>query len=72
MSYYRICPDCGAALDPGEPCDCRPEPWMNRGDTMKEFQRAKRKTAFDAANIEGGVVERDLTDRFSASNDNGK
>jgi len=22
MSAYRICPDCGAALDPGERCDC--------------------------------------------------
>lgn len=22
MSYYRSCPYCGAALDPGEPCDC--------------------------------------------------
>lgn len=20
---YRICPDCGAHLDPGEICDCR-------------------------------------------------
>ena len=23
MSTYRICEDCGAALDPGERCDCR-------------------------------------------------
>lgn len=22
MSFYRICPRCGAALDPGERCDC--------------------------------------------------
>lgn len=22
MSYYRICPYCGAALYPGEKCDC--------------------------------------------------
>ena len=22
MSYYRICPHCGAHLDPGEVCDC--------------------------------------------------
>lgn len=20
--YFRICPDCGAKLDPGEHCDC--------------------------------------------------
>lgn len=24
MSAYRICEECGAALDPGERCDCRP------------------------------------------------
>lgn len=23
MSYFRICPNCGANLDPGEFCDCR-------------------------------------------------
>lgn len=22
MAYYNICPNCGANLDPGEPCDC--------------------------------------------------
>lgn len=21
--WYRICPDCGANLDPGEKCDCK-------------------------------------------------
>ena len=25
MSAYRICEDCGAALDPEERCDCRQE-----------------------------------------------
>ena len=24
MSLYRICGECGASLDPGERCDCRP------------------------------------------------
>lgn len=23
MPYYRKCPDCGARLDPQEPCDCQ-------------------------------------------------
>lgn len=22
MSYFKVCPHCGAALDPGEVCDC--------------------------------------------------
>ncbi len=25
MAYYHICPKCGAALDPGEKCDCEKE-----------------------------------------------
>lgn len=25
MAYYRTCPDCGAALDPGEKCNCQEE-----------------------------------------------
>lgn len=25
MAYYKTCPDCGAALDPGEKCDCQSE-----------------------------------------------
>lgn len=23
MEYYRVCPVCGAHLDPGEICDCQ-------------------------------------------------
>lgn len=25
MAYYNTCPECGANLDPGEPCDCMVE-----------------------------------------------
>lgn len=25
MSYYKVCPYCGATLDPGEKCECRSE-----------------------------------------------
>lgn len=27
MAYYRICPWCGAHLDPGERCDCGEGRW---------------------------------------------
>lgn len=23
MPYYRVCPNCGSNLDPGERCDCK-------------------------------------------------
>lgn len=25
MAYFRVCPDCGCHLDPGETCDCKAE-----------------------------------------------
>jgi len=36
MSYYRVCPTCGAYLDPGEKCNCEKQ----------------KETALDAANIQ--------------------
>jgi hypothetical protein len=35
MAFYRVCPDCGANLDPGEKCDCGRE----RAHIEKEKQR---------------------------------
>lgn len=35
MEYYRVCPECGAALDPGEVCDCQRdelEVYLGEGD----------------------------------------
>ena len=37
MAYYKICPECGCALDPGERCDCED----------------KKRVAHDGANITG-------------------
>ena len=51
MAYYRRCPICKAALDPGEICtDCQ-----------------DKETAPDAANIEGGQVENGLPTNISTS-----
>ncbi len=38
MRYYHICPECGAALDPGEYCDCKSN---NREDTNKKEDTQK-------------------------------
>lgn len=59
MSYYRTCPNCGAALDPGERCDCR--------EGTEGEARENREAAASTTNTDGGRVERDLRDHFSAS-----
>lgn len=51
MPFYRICPQCHAYLDFGERCDCQD----------------KEEAAPDAANIEGGQVESELSDPRSTS-----
>lgn len=51
MSYYKVCPHCGAHLDPGEACtDCREE-----------------KTAASAPNADDGKVEQNLNETDSTS-----
>ena len=51
MPYYRICPLCGAYLDPGESCDCQ-----------------DKETAPDAANIQSGKGESEVTSPTFTSN----
>lgn len=52
MSYYRTCPICGAALDPGEVCgDCRD---ANREGTTSE----QRDTALGATNTQSGKADK--------------
>ena len=40
MAYYKTCPECGAALDPGEICDCKekaaPEAANNRSGKAEQ------------------------------------
>ena len=43
--FYKICPVCGARLDPGERCDCELDGWSD----MDEYtvQPMKRRRAAD-------------------------
>ena len=51
MSYYRVCPLCGAALDPGEQCDdCRER-------TESEPRANKEKAAASATNTDDGKMD---------------
>ena len=43
MAFYRICPDCGAYLDPGEQCSCHEE-------CLIEMERKEKATAFVECN----------------------
>lgn len=38
MAYFRICPECGAHLDPDEKCDCRDQ----RKRTEQYFEKRIR------------------------------
>lgn len=80
MSYYKICPHCGAHLDPGESCDCRPVPVSEDlrrilGMTQEECAAVLEtiKTAQSAANALDGAVEQNLDGTVSTStiNENG-
>ena len=44
MAFYRICPDCGAYLDPGEQCSCHEE-------HLIEMERKEKATVFVVTKI---------------------
>lgn len=59
MSYYRTCPICGAALDPGERCsDCQAKPSTKQEKTEKAAPVFQHRS---------GRVETGLTPQISAS-----
>ena len=76
MSYYKICPCCGAHLDPGESCDCigslyaslSPEDRLAVDAKIAELLK-KQKAAQGAANALDGKVEQSLPDTDSTSHD---
>ena len=42
MAFYRICPDCGAYLDPGEQCSCHEERLIEMERKEKQLHLLKK------------------------------
>ena len=42
MAYFRICPSCGCALDPGERCDCA-EDEKEKAVSVQQHRNGKAK-----------------------------
>lgn len=66
MSYYRVCPNCGSHLDPGERCDCKtserlsyhrqPIPWAR--DSLPRFPHHEWKAAEYAGKTQSQSIEK--------------
>ena len=53
MAYYRTCPYCGAALDPGEQCDCKDVAARERAEAEGLLEREETgQMAFRLGNSE--------------------
>ncbi len=66
MSYYRVCPHCGAHLDVGEVCDCRGALLdeahslllqLTPEQTEAVFAAAQKETAQGVGSTQGDGVE---------------
>lgn len=62
MSHFKVCPRCGAHLDPGEVCDCLDTEAQVLIDHVTD-----KKTARGATNTTDGKAEKVLTGSDSAS-----
>ena len=55
---YKICPDCGAHLDPGESCDCHKERAALLAQTRPKVNKATSIVASDSAGVNTTSIER--------------
>lgn len=56
-TYYRVCPSCGAHLDPGEHCDCQ-EIKQGRGRTHEPIRTGKDRLQYVQAGAKVGRIRR--------------
>ena len=59
MSYYRVCPFCGANLDPGETCECKSTTERNKS----KFEQITT-VAEDGQMVLGGFENEGFSKRF--------
>lgn len=59
MKLYRICPLCGAALDPDEKCDCK-QGYDKNDKSKKKEERTNNICTFIKSNGKG--CSKDFTD----------
>lgn len=55
MSYFVICPDCGANLDPGEQCDCKHNA-VDNGAASNVFVRTNSRLRILISNANSGNI----------------
>lgn len=56
MAYYRVCPDCGANLDPGETCDCMERELERQKQLRKRQAEAIRLTEKEGMRVQEVLV----------------
>ena len=56
---YRVCPDCGASLDPGEICDCQTDELRENNLTQRVAEARKLGISYGQymAMLRDGAVE---------------
>lgn len=62
MAYFNKCEYCGAALDPGERCDCRPA----RAEALGNGIQPARPPRWHRHRREGGVAARPAREQEAA------
>lgn len=53
MAYYKTCPECGSALDPGEICDCKEKAVLDAANIRDgKAEQARHKLNYSAPIIQ--------------------